>query len=220
MACGVAKRCRPRPIPAVPADGEPSGDTTGRSAISRERLAQRILSTIHNNSILLCGGPGTGKASFLLELKDRLLRIEDPSYRFYPVYVDLRGVPEHRFFGTMAARVREQLGSLSESRPGDRAPDLIADYSHRELARELRLAVQTLGERIPLKVKIVLLVNSIETLERYHPRTSQRLRGLFMTNLADHLVMVASAVAISRRWDKEGSPWYNFFEELHPADGE
>jgi hypothetical protein len=26
--------------------------------------------------------------------------------------------------------------------------------------------------------------------------------------------MVASATRISRRWEREGSPWYNFFEEI------
>jgi hypothetical protein len=212
------KRRRQREISRAPADRPPSGVSIDSAPICHERLAQRILSTIHNNSILLCGGSGTGKAAFLEDLKDRLLRIEDPSFRFYPVYVDLQGVPEHRFFGTVATRIGEQLGFLSPPALGDRVPELGADYGHRELAQDLRLAVQILGQRTPLKVKIVLLVNRIETLERYHPRTSQRLRGLFMTNLADHLVMVASAVAISRRWDKEGSPWYNFFEELRPSE--
>ena len=28
------------------------------------------------------------------------------------------------------------------------------------------------------------------------------------------LVMVASAVEIDKHWEQEGSPWYNFFEEI------
>jgi hypothetical protein len=35
-----------------------------------------------------------------------------------------------------------------------------------------------------------------------------------MTNLAENLVMVASAIEIDKRWEQEGSPWYNFFEEI------
>jgi hypothetical protein len=35
-----------------------------------------------------------------------------------------------------------------------------------------------------------------------------------MASLAESLVMVASAIQIDRHWEQEGSPWYNFFEEI------
>ena len=35
-----------------------------------------------------------------------------------------------------------------------------------------------------------------------------------MARVAENLVMVASGCEISREWEREGSPWYNFFEEL------
>lgn len=50
----------------------------------REKLIQRILSTIHNDSILLCGDPGSGKTSILLHLKERLAADQDPATEFFP----------------------------------------------------------------------------------------------------------------------------------------
>ena len=35
-----------------------------------------------------------------------------------------------------------------------------------------------------------------------------------MASFDGSLVMVATAVAIDKRWEQEGSPWYNFFEEI------
>jgi len=59
-----------------------------------------------------------------------------------------------------------------------------------------------------------LLVDGIDELNHYDPRTTQRVRSLFMASLAENLVMVASAVEIDKHWEQEGSPWYNFFEEI------
>jgi hypothetical protein len=35
-----------------------------------------------------------------------------------------------------------------------------------------------------------------------------------MKSFAENLVAVVSGVEIRKQWDKEGSPWYNFFEEI------
>jgi len=35
-----------------------------------------------------------------------------------------------------------------------------------------------------------------------------------MAGLDGNLVMVATAIEIDKQWDQEGSPWYNFFEEI------
>jgi hypothetical protein len=64
------------------------------------------------------------------------------------------------------------------------------------------------------QARLVLLVDGIDELNHYAPRTTQRVRSLFMAGLDGHLVMVATAVAIDKRWEQEGSPWYNFFEEI------
>jgi hypothetical protein len=35
-----------------------------------------------------------------------------------------------------------------------------------------------------------------------------------MKNFAENLVAVVSGVEIKKQWEREGSPWYNFFEEI------
>jgi hypothetical protein len=35
-----------------------------------------------------------------------------------------------------------------------------------------------------------------------------------MRTYADQLVSVVSGVAIKKHWEREGSPWYNFFQEI------
>jgi Cdc6-like AAA superfamily ATPase len=184
----------------------------------RERLIRRILSTIHNNSILLCGEQGTGKTSILLHLKDRLASAEDPATVFLPVYIDLRGVPENVLFATVGDAV---LGQLAFA-PPTKVASAGSHYDHRDLAGDFRGVIQTLSESTPKQARLVLLVDGIDELNHFHPRTTQRVRSLFMASLAESLVMVASAVEIDKHWEQEGSPWYNFFEEIEvlPFDRE
>ena len=64
------------------------------------------------------------------------------------------------------------------------------------------------------RVKLVLLIDEVDELNDYDPRINQRLRSLFMKSFAENLVAVVSGVEIRKQWEKEGSPWYNFFEEI------
>jgi Cdc6-like AAA superfamily ATPase len=183
----------------------------------RERLIRRILSTIHNNSILLCGKRGTGKTAILLDLKERLAADEDPTTVFFPVYINLHGVSEELLFATVADSVLAQLAFAPPTKVARFGPD----YDHRDLAGDFRGVIQTLAESSPKQARLVLLVDGIDELNHYDPRTTQRVRSLFMASLAENLVMVASAVEIDKRWEQEGSPWYNFFEEIEllPVNG-
>ena len=63
-------------------------------------------------------------------------------------------------------------------------------------------------------MKLVLLIDEVDELNDYDPRINQKLRSLFMKNFAENLVAVVSGVEIKKRWEREGSPWYNFFEEI------
>ena len=129
---------------------------------------------------------------------------------FFPAYVNLEGVPEQLLFATVADAVLEQL----DFAPPSKVERFGADYGHRELVGDFRAVIRTLKQSSPRSARLVLLVDHIDELNTYDPRTTQRVRGLFMTGLDGVLVMVATAVEIDKRWEQEGSPWYNFFEEI------
>ena len=126
-----------------------------------------------------------------------------------PVPIDLQGVAEEAFFATVAEAVGETIGD--EHMSAARAVD---GYDSRELVRDLRRVLPTIECADDKLAKLVLLFDEIDELNGYSHRTNQRLRSLFMRGFADQLVAVAAGVGIARQWDHEGSPWYNFFEEL------
>ena len=180
----------------------------------REQLIERILQTIHNNSLLLYGERRIGKTSLQHHLRRRLLQLDDPDYDFFPVFVDLQGTPESQFFATLAEDVFHQLESiLGDMGPGEDL-DPESAYGYRDLVRDLRRVIKVLKERSSKQVKLVLLIDEVDELNAYDPRINQRLRSLFMKSFAENLVAVVSGVEIRKQWDKEGSPWYNFFEEI------
>jgi tetratricopeptide (TPR) repeat protein len=178
----------------------------------RRQLVDRILQTIHNNSLLLYGERRIGKTSIQHQLKRRLLEIDDPYFVFHPVYIDLQGTPQEQFFWTIAKDIVEELApSLAGL---EITGSMSANYGYRDLVGDLRTVIRHLQEASPKTVKLVLLIDEVDELNEYDPRINQRLRSLFMKNFAENLVAVVSGVEIKKRWEREGSPWYNFFEEI------
>jgi len=123
-------------------------------------------------------------------------------------------------FATVANAVTEQLAPMPILSHATWSPASGSVYGHRDLANDFRSVLHTLKERSTGQARLVLLVDGIDQLNNYAPRTAQRVRSLFMANLDGSLVMVASAVEIDKHWEQEGSPWYNFFEEIElpPVD--
>jgi tetratricopeptide (TPR) repeat protein len=185
-----------------------------RLFFGREALLDRVLQTIHNNSLLLHGERRIGKTSLQHHLKRRLEQLEDPEYRFFPVYVDLQGTPGDRFFATLAEEVMQELAPHLEGLDAELPRPADPGFGYRELVLTLRAVLDRLERASPKRVKLVLLIDEVDELNHYDPRVNQRLRSLFMKSFADRLVAVVSGVAIRREWGKEASPWYNFFEEI------
>jgi tetratricopeptide (TPR) repeat protein len=178
----------------------------------RERLIDRVLQTIHNNSLLLYGERRIGKTSVLHHLKKRLENLQDPDYVFYPVYIDLQGVPEEKFFHTIAEDMFHELGpELKDLQSTSLSDD---NYSYRDLVRDMQRVLKALRKKNDKNVRLVLLMDEVDALNEYDPKVNQRLRSLFMKSFAENLVTVVSGVEIKKHWEGEGSPWYNFFEEV------
>ncbi|MDY7093885.1 MAG: AAA family ATPase, partial [Acidobacteriota bacterium] len=181
----------------------------------REALVQRVLQTIHNNSLLLYGERRIGKTSLLHQIQQRLETLEDPEYAFYPVYIDLQGTPEEKFFATLADQIFESmaahLDAQSPSLQRSSALGAAKPYTHHHLVRELHGLLKELQAGHRRRVKLVLLIDEVDELNHYDPRVNQSLRSLFMTRFAVNLAAVGGGVGIRKEWEKEGSPWYNFF---------
>jgi tetratricopeptide (TPR) repeat protein len=178
----------------------------------RRELVDRILQTIHNNSLLLYGERRIGKTSIQHQIRKRLRDLDDPIYEFHPVYIDLQGTPETRFFQTIAEDIFQELApALDGLTP---LTDISGDYSYRDFVRDVHAVLKALKKGTSKKVKLVLLIDEVDELNDYDPRINQKLRSLFMKSFAENMVAVVSGVEIKKQWEREGSPWYNFFEEI------
>ncbi len=180
----------------------------------REQLLTRILNTLHNNSLMLYGPRRIGKTSLQHELKRRLETLKDPDYLYIPVMIDLQGTSEDRFFNTLIEDI------LEACRP--RLKDVLSfelqrnknDYSGREFSRDLKTLIDALKKTTEKQLKLVLLIDEVDELNKYSEQVNQRLRSVFMKSFADNLVAVMSGAYIRKNWESEGSPWYNFFQEM------
>jgi tetratricopeptide (TPR) repeat protein len=176
----------------------------------RKSLLEYVLRRIHNNSILIYGERRIGKTSFQHQLKKALLTLEDADFEFFPVYVDLQGTPEEKFFATLSDQIFDELSA----RLGGIRPTAADAYGYKELVSDLHRVLKVLKESTPKRVKLALLIDEVDELNEYDPRVNQKLRSLFMRTFAESLVSVVSGVAIKKHWEREGSPWYNFFQEI------
>lgn len=179
----------------------------------REKMLKRILNTLHNNSLMIHGPRRIGKTSLQHQLKVRLENLQDPDYHFIPVFIDLQGTDEAHFFATLMEEIIETCKPQIQGQ-AFRFNYSRENYSGRDLSRDLRYLLQALKETTTKKLKLVLLIDEVDELNKYSEKANQRLRSIFMKNFAENLVAVMSGAYIRKKWESEGSPWYNFFEEI------
>jgi len=180
----------------------------------REKLTARMLSTLHRNSLMITGERRIGKTTFLHHLKRVLAEDEAGEWRFFPVFVDLQGVPEQAFFHALMAEVVDTLDLSPATREALRFKPEPEGYEARDFAHDLQQVIAELKTRTDRKVRLALLIDEVDVLNQYSDSVNQRLRGIFMKSFSENLVAVMSGVGIRRRWKSEVSPWYNFFDEI------
>jgi AAA+ ATPase superfamily predicted ATPase len=178
----------------------------------RQRLLTRVLNLLHHNSFMITGERRIGKTSFLLRLLRALTADQGSVYGFFPVLVDLSGVPEESFFKAIMSDVADALKLAPRTQAALRfAPDR-EHYEGRDFSHDLQLILAELQARTERRVKLVLLIDEVDVLNQYSERTNQLLRSIFMKTFAEHLATVMCGVGLKRAWTSDGSPWYNFFE--------
>ena len=180
----------------------------------RRKLLTRILNVLHHNSLMITGERRIGKTTFLYHLKKALEGDEGTEYQFFPVFTDLQGVPEQGFFHAVMSDVAEALGLSAGTTAALRFRTDDESYDGRDFSHDLQRVVEELKTRTPKRVKLALLIDEVDVLNDYSERINQRLRSIFMKTFSEHLVAIMSGVGIKRVWTSEGSPWYNFFDEI------
>lgn len=183
--------------------------------VGRSRLEERLLQTLANNSLLLLGEPRIGKSSLLWHLRHRMLKEELPRVSFFPVLIDLDGVTEAGFFSSLRKAVLEQLWEVvGEEELPSGSWHRQQSYGARQLAHDLQHLLRSLGRLTTNQVRLVLLIDRADLLNEFDPRINQQLRGLFMRSFGANLAAVLAGVEVRRNWEREGSPWFNFLEEV------
>jgi tetratricopeptide (TPR) repeat protein len=180
----------------------------------RRKLLSRILNVLHHNSLMITGERRIGKTTFLYHLKKALETDEGTEYKFFPVFTDLQGVPEQGFFHAVMSDVVDSLGLSTATTAALRFRIDDENYDGRDFSHDLQRVIEDLKTRTPRRVKLALLIDEVDVLNDYSERINQRLRSIFMKTFSEHLVAIMSGVGIKRVWTSEGSPWYNFFDEI------
>ncbi len=183
----------------------------------REALLQRVFNALHQNSIMIHGERRMGKTTLLYQLADLLRQTDDPEWMFVPVYVDLEGTPEQRFFHQLIEAIWSALqsylkGTALPLRFQTATPEA---YSDRDFAADLRLVLDKMKEAVaPRTLRVILLMDEMDVVSSYNTLTQQQFRRILMSSLATHLGAVVAGVHISKDWDRLESPWYNLFNEV------
>ena len=201
----------------------------------REELLQRILDTLHSNSIMIHGERRIGKTTLLYQLAARLRETDDPDYWFLPAYVDLEGTEQEDFFHLLMEEIVSALRSLSDMTADQKAVmgllDYVDtrsdDYTDRDFSRDLRTILEVLDEygqtmKDGRSLRLILLMDEMDVMSHYDQVVQQRLRRIFMRDFSSSLGAVVAGIQISKAWDRVESPWYNLFNEieLEPFDRE
>jgi ligand-binding sensor domain-containing protein len=193
----------------------------------RRALLQRIVDTLHSNSIMIHGERRIGKTSLLLHLVNALREVNDADYWFVPVYVDLEGTPQDAFFQLLIEETLYNIETLQNAAT-EITPKLTDlryytklenNYSDRDFNRDLNRITDVLEEygeqHDPGKqLRLILLIDEMDVMSRYDRIVQQQLRRIFMREFAATLGAVVAGIQISKEWDRVESPWFNLFNDI------
>ncbi len=193
----------------------------------RRQLLQRIVDTLHNNSIMIHGERRIGKTTLLYQLSTTLQQIDDPDYWFLPIYIDLEGTTQEEFFHFLIEEIAVGVSSIAQ---GDAdliaAVDslgyhehIVAEYTDRFFNHDLRALLEVLQQFGEIhhegrQLRLILLLDEMDVISKYDHLAQQQLRRIFMRDFSATLGAVVAGIQISREWDRVESPWFNLFNEI------
>lgn len=186
----------------------------GNMFFGREKLAAEVLKVLRHKSVIITGERRIGKTSFLHHLKNALAADEVGGHRFFPIFVDLEGVPESELFQTFMAEMVESLGLSPPTFASLRFASGQKGYDERHFGHDFQRVVEDLQNRTERKVKLALLIDEADVLGQCSERINERLLGFVSKTFSQNLVVVMAGVAVRKSRRGEVSPWHRFLEEL------
>lgn len=182
--------------------------------IGRRHVLDTVMGKIANNSFYIYGEKRIGKTSLLLQLKQRLVQrsaLEFPDM-YIPVFRNIQDVPQSQFWlyliRSIAAEVAHPLETLAAHTGFETGyDDLEAESDLESIMEHLRISVA------PRRPCIVLLIDEVDTLQRYDLGIRQRFRA-FCQHMQRHVRVVLAGVLPPRAEVSDTSPWYNIFERI------
>jgi ligand-binding sensor domain-containing protein/Cdc6-like AAA superfamily ATPase len=203
----------------------------------RENMVREVLQIVHNNNVIIYGERRIGKTTLLYQLGQRLKKLEDPDYAFFPAFVNLQGIPQDRLFLLLAQGVaqdlEEKIGSLalicrsggrgraSSSAPGLDWRPVKTGYSNLDFQEDLAAIVEALQRTTTKDARLILLLDEADVISTHDQIVQEQLRGVLMSSAARKVKVVLAGTYISKEWHLQSSPWYNLFSReimLPPLD--
>ncbi|MBN2088725.1 hypothetical protein JW964_03890 [candidate division KSB1 bacterium] len=201
-----------------------AGDPIFRSDLffGRDEIVKKILSIIHNNSIMITGERRIGKTSLLIQLKNILLETNDPEFQFMPIFIDLQGIGQWEFFHAIIHDILEQT-RIDLSTIELKYEDKTDNYSYRDFNADFRKVIQYFTLQTSKTVKLVLLIDEADAMNQYDQSIHARLRRIFMQEFSSNFAAILSGTNYIQNWNRPESPWWNLFtlielNAFHPSD--
>ena len=182
----------------------------------REELIARVLNTIHQNDALIHGERRIGKTSLLRQLEHRLRTMNDPDYKFIPVYVDIEGVSQVEFFHLLMEETATGCQAAGHTIPALQFTEkAAAAYNYRDFLHDLQSLLETLQAASQRTVRLILLLDEVDVMNGYDQLVQQQFRRILMKRFARQVGIVASGVHVFQEWSRQESPFRNLFVEIH-----
>ncbi|MCB0211296.1 MAG: response regulator [Anaerolineae bacterium] len=179
----------------------------------RQDDLEKVLSLLTNNFVMLTGPRRIGKTSLLHQLAFYLPDLRDASEQFIPALINIEGTVETEFFHAL---IEEIVHVTQVYLPADIVTQLSFDmsssaYPARSFSRDLQIILKSLRVTTPKPSHLVLLLDEMDTLNRFSLETQSQLRRIFQRFTNRNLSVVVAGVNLRQDWAGETSPFYNMF---------
>jgi hypothetical protein len=180
----------------------------------RESILNTILGKIENNHFYVYGEKRIGKTSLLLQIQHRLRQrneFED-SYLYVPIFRNMQDLPQEQFWSLLIKHIATEVSSARDELMVFKESSV--NYDDFVAGNDLRVILNNIRSRDEQREPmIVLLLDEVDTFQRYDRVIRQRFRALCQ-ELQRNLRVVLVGVLPPRAEVGENSPWYNIFEPI------